>query len=146
MSETHDPINLSDLVPAGLPFVDSLPGGGDKTYMLRAADDLSPRDFARLRQLQQQVSGMYGKADAGDPAAAQAIADGIDGLMALIAPDWPAERIASVSYAVKMRLIERWEAAQPRPPTAAQARAAGPTPRGKRSRASAPPTGSALAK
>lgn len=142
----QEPINLSDLAPVGLPFDDTLPGGDGQRYYLRPLDDFSPLDLARLRQLQQQTDGTYGKANAGDEAAARVIEGGVDALIALIAPDWPAARVAAIGYGVKTRLIARWEAAQPRPPLAAQKQTArASTARAKRSRGSAPPTASAPA-
>ena len=134
---------LSDLVPEPLTLTDDAHGGDGTVYDVLTADLLSEVDMAALMTQQRRMAAAFA-ADRTDEAL-----QACNAFVQILIPSIPAERLRAIPLTFKARFIEFWQqhhAAQQPSPKAPATDPANLTPvqRGRRSRASSPPTESPL--
>ena len=127
---------LSDLVPDPMTFTDDAYGGDGTTHDVLTVDLLSEADIAALLREQRRMAAGFA-AERSEEAL-----DAVNRLIKLLIPSLPPERLASIPITFKARFIEFWQAEQPTIPKAPAVTSPtpAPTPRGRRSRQSSPPT------
>ncbi|MBP7572057.1 MAG: hypothetical protein KBA95_18530 [Acidobacteria bacterium] len=142
--------SLLDLAPAPLVFRDEAFGGDGARHEWRMLAGLGLEDLGTLKRIQDDLgraSALLGKAaptaDELDRTAAR-LAEGLDAFLRLMLPTLPRERLGAIPLRGKQYMLERWRAAQPAEEAQAlplgEGAAAPPTPRGRPSRGSSPPT------
>ena len=143
-------LSLADLAPERLVFRDNAFGGDGARHEYLMAADLGLEHIGQLRRIQAELaraSGLLGKSEASADeldAAAQRISAGLDAFLRLVLPTLPPERARAIPLRGKERMLEWWKGRQPADAQGALSlplgQAGPPTPRGRRSRASSPPT------
>lgn len=154
--------SLSDLIPEPIVYIDDTLGGDGQRHDMRTSQMFSSEDFAAYNRLQREVDQAQAlmqvkdaaKRDPGkiEHAMAQMLRI-IDDMLLILMPTFPRERLEKLPTWAKQEIIKRWRAEQKgaSTPAVTEAPVAGEveppapqeakTPRGRRSRASATPTG-----
>ena len=127
---------LSDLVPDQMTVTDDAYGGDGSTYDVLTVDLLSEDAISALMREQRRMAAGFAAERSGEALEAT------NRLIAILIPTLPPERLASIPITFKARFIEFWQEQQPKSPkaTAAAPTSPTPTPRGRRSPRSSPPT------
>lgn len=140
--------SLLDLAPAPLVFRDEAFGGDGGRHEWRMLADLGLEDLGTLRRIQDELGRASAALSKASPSAddldrmATRLAEGFNAFLRLMLPTLPAERLAAIPLRGKQYMLERWRAAQPAEEAGAVplGPAGPPTPRGRPSRGSSPPT------
>jgi hypothetical protein len=102
-------LTFSDLIPDRLTFTDDLDGG--KVYEFITETMLNAEEYNHLKRLQRAIDGTIDSvtdADKDDADAAKRLDKAVDEMLALILPDWPQERRATLKLGQKAAIIQFW--------------------------------------
>lgn len=117
-------------------FTDDAYGGDGTTYDVLTVDLLSEDSIAALMREQRRMAQAFAAERSSEALEA------VNRLIAILIPSMPPERIAAIPITFKARFVEFWQTEQqgPKAQAAAPKSKPTPTPRGRRSPRSSPPT------
>ena len=127
-NERKREFSLADLVPEPLTFRDNVGGGDGTVYDVMRADMLGPTALARLQRLQKRAQSLYhGRVVSLEEAGE--LEQVADEFIVMLIPNLPEERLATLGFQAKYKLITWW-LAEVKADGAAVPSAANPTQRG----------------